>query len=615
MDLRYNNLLCVCFRHFLRDVRAIVGREQYLDVMRRVDDFKKSGENTEKKDELFALLAGLISQLHHDTPTTVVYHALFGSSQIATELFMEHLVGMSGDIGVCRALVKCFKNSVADVDAFLKEALVLLRPFPPAAMDLCNLVVRDRHVRGVHPMYRMDPEKLFKGDDAFYRAVTAGGNADADLAPLMASYVLTGDAFACCRLARGFDARSAHAHARTRTRAHALFTSCIPLLVEDAGRWFDLLREGDADSWPYDRTWNALKELRPTLVLEGERLPEPADGIICVAIPVDGGRLVLHCRAETDCMFPKLDWFTHRFLSRYLEQQQQQQQRMVTVDLLERQPAESLPVAAALQALLIAMHPTMRLGPRACPRARAHTRAHTHIDGSILAAVLGPRLHTALEGPRITELAASAVNGCSVDADGRSPSTASTMAALRERLGTIPAQFFAMHFGKDDCAASYALHLGRPMTPTETLLIRTISPAVLRWSRITASDYAAAAEEFGRPASSQIVADIRKVLSDTAVAEKQLTSPSQRAAAVSNKNKRRKMVSGDVRTAASGRDGCLSVMARTLEVAGELREAELATGQLSKACHRLLLIAAWQDAVNSHASHASPVHIDGVHDD
>ena len=576
----------VCIR-FLQDVRESFGTEQHLDVLRRLDGFKKSGKKT---PELVAHLTGLISRLHSDTPTTIACHALFGSLQIAAELFMEFLVGRSSDIGVCRALVKCFKDSVADVDAFLKEALVLLRPFPPA-MDLCNLVVDkvSQDWRGrAHPMYRMDPEKLFKGDDAFYRAVTAGDNAD--LAPLMASYLLTGDAFACCRLAR-------------RPGAFAQgFASCIPLLVEDAGRWFDLLHECDADSWPYDRTWNALKELRPTLVPEGEQLPEPSDDIIRVAIPVDVGSLVLHCRVETDCMFPELDWFTHRFLCRYLERQQQQQ-RIVTVDLLERLPAEeagppeSLPVAAALQALLIAMHPTMRMRVGAC------------IDGSILAAVLNPRLHTALEGLRIAELAASAVNGCSVDADGRSPSTTSTMAALRTRLGTLPAQFFDMKFRKDDCAISYVQHLartGQSMTPAETLLIRTISPAVLRWSRIieyaAAAGAAEAAEAAGAAeaaeAAEQIVVDIRQVLRDTAIAEKQIASPSGRVTAVSNK--RRNVV--DARTAASGRDECLSVMARTLEVAGGLRGA---TGKLPVACRRLLLIADWQDAVNSHAP---PVH-------
>ncbi len=541
-----------------------------------------------------------VERLDCDERTKVLYHAAFGTARAATDLFMRMvLMHETGGVGVCRALAELVRGQAECVPG---AAADLLRAAVPSLAPLCAPVLEAHADDGGwrwHPL-RRDP--MFVGDDAFLKGVCGDGSGGG-AAALMAAYALSGDAPAC--------RRAALAAARGGAAPPPALLACVPLLAGEAARSYGLLlgaRDDDA-SWPLDRSWTALRELRPTLVLDGEPLPEAPDGCegaIRVAVTVAAGRLVLHCSARTDCMFPKLDWLTHAFLARRLQERPNQPHGdvAVTLDLLEGCPATAalpaaagaarpgLPTAAALQALLIAAHPGMRTG--GC------------VDGRVVAAALSPRLATALQPEGVEWLVDSSLDRFSVPCHrgGDALALASSMAALSDRLSAFPEELLGNNWRSDrdnEGVAQYVRGLGRLLTPVETLIVRRISPTVRRWASII--DYAAAAPEGDAPERHSI----RAVLMDAALAEQQVAAPSRqpKVGAALRGNKRRK-VEADARTASAGRGECIAAMERVLAAAEDLRAAAAEPGRPpgwpgGAACGRLLLIAAWQDAVNSHS--------------
>ncbi len=598
-------------------------REQLIEDMRR-----SSGETPPANFELCMRqllcdrynssfrkdISGIVSGLDRDLRTAVAYHVTFGSAKEASAPFLRLLLEESRDIGVCRALVELAKSEPAGSPALLRAAGGLLRAAgTPCLVPLCRLVLESREetwTTPFPPLAARDPRQLFPGDDAFLKGVMREGamqEGGADLAGLMVTYALTGDAFGCRRAARA--AAAADAVAAAAAALPPALLACVPLLTGEAAGWTRLLqglRDDDA-SWPLPRCWTALGELRPTLVLDGERPPEGAErGALRVAVRVASGRLVLRCGARTDCMFPRLDWLTHAFLARNQERGLlQDQDGVVTLDLLEDCPATAalpsaagsarpgLPTAAALQALLIAAHPGMR------------TDEDEGVDGRVFAAALSPRLATALPPEAVRRLVRSVLvphfPDPDPDPDPRDPgrSMASTMAALSDRLSAFPEEFIPEI--TDAAVAPYVRDLGRPLTPAETLIVRRISPAVRRWSRIVGyAAHGGAGGEGG--ASQQVRGCIRAVLGDADDAER-------RAGAGAPLDVRKRRRAEDA--AAAGRGECLAAMERVLGVAADLRAAAAGPGGGPRAggdsaCGRLLLIAAWQDAVNSHSGGPGP---------
>ncbi len=580
---------------------AQLSAEESYEIQSALADFKASRRQTDEPLVRQRISTAIEKFVDVDWRVSVQFHVQFGSVRMASERFLLELFKMSGgDIGVCAALIQTHMSSATPASAE-ESSRQILEPFP-ASLPLFALIAErcswlSHPLRSVH----LDDGEFLSG---IVRLMQAGLVDAGSLAPPMAQYMSSGEAARFCkRAALCLDGEGI-----------AAFRSRIPLLTNQAKLWFDDLGKTD---FPTNvrtnvRTWNALKELRPTFVPRGEQLLEPEDGTIRVVIPVADGRLVLHCRAETDRMFEELEWFTHKYLSRQLDGRWAAAGQEVTLDLLEGCPATLvLSTEDAMRALLVAMHPGLQQAGATRP----------DVSCALLAAVLDPRLFVKASGVR--RIACSAVD-CVCDrlngiefgnSDATQASVDSLVTALACRSPNIPDSFFDRFFEVqddhnrwirfDDPLMIHVERLRRQLTAAETRILRTFSPTVKRWSKVIGYAAGADADAEADPFPKFARECIAKVVNDTNLAEAVLKSPTLQVkvtvATASKKNKKRR--AEEVTTASAGRAECLAVMQHTLEVAGGLAEkvAEMAydSDRLPVACRRLLLIAAWQEAVNT----------------